>query len=87
MLFRSPEHSTLHQSPPPGANSVPVEVNEVAFEGNFVNIHVYDAQGGAHIVQVQNDPSQPPPAPGAKLSMAFTAEHAVVLADTVVRHG
>lgn len=84
-LYVRPEHSTLHQAAPAGANSVPVEVNEVAFEGNFVNIHVYDAQGGAHMVQVQNDPNQPPPAPGERLNMAFTAEHAVVLADTAVR--
>lgn len=85
-LYVRPEHCTLHSQAPAGVNSIPVEVHEVAFEGNFVNIHAQDNLGGAHMVQVQNDPNQALPVSGAKMSMAFTAEHAVVLSDAVV-HG
>jgi hypothetical protein len=30
---------------------------------------------------VQNDPSHPPPQPGARLFLVFPAEHAVLLSD------
>jgi hypothetical protein len=40
-----------------------------------------------HQVQVHNDPSSPPPEPGARLSLVFAAEHAVVLADSVQVQG
>jgi spermidine/putrescine transport system ATP-binding protein len=85
-LYVRPEHSTLHQAPPANANSVPVTVSEIAFEGNFINIHVRDELGNVHMVQVQNDPNQPPPSQGERLSMAFDAEDAVVLAEAAV-HG
>jgi spermidine/putrescine transport system ATP-binding protein len=80
-LYVRPEHSTLQATAPQGKNSLPVEVSEVAFEGNFINIHSRDEQGKIHQVQVQNDPSQPPPQPGARLYLVFPAEHAVLLSD------
>jgi spermidine/putrescine transport system ATP-binding protein len=86
-LYVRPEHSTLQASVPQGMNSLPVEVAEVAFEGNFINIHCRDEQGTVHQVQVQNDPTRPPPAPGARLYLTFPAEHAVVLADSAQVRG
>jgi spermidine/putrescine transport system ATP-binding protein len=80
-LYVRPEHSVLRNEVPKGMNGLPVEVSEVAFEGNFIIIHCRDEQGAVHQVQVQNDPTRPPPAPGAKLYLAFPAEHSVVLAD------
>jgi len=80
-LYVRPEHSTLQASAPQGKNSLPVEVSEVAFEGNFINIHSRDEQGKIHQVQVQNDPSNPPPQPGARLYLVFPPEHAVLLSD------
>jgi spermidine/putrescine transport system ATP-binding protein len=62
-------------------NSVPVDVTEMAFEGNFVNIFVRDAKGATHMVQSQNDPNNPPPARGSKQHMVFDTEDAVVLVD------
>jgi len=87
-LYVRPEHSSLKgqgATQGSGANSVPVEVHEVAFEGNFINIHVRDELGNVHMAQVHNDPNQPPPAPGTRTNLAFAPEHAVVLADTAVR--
>ncbi len=82
-LYIRPEHSTLQVSAATTSNSIPVEVSEIAFEGNFVNVFVRDAHDVLHMVQAQNDTSQQLPAIGAKMHMAFAPEHAVVLADAV----
>src|SRR4051794_27885629 len=37
-LYARPEHARLVAAPPDGANSIAVEVSDVAFEGNFINI-------------------------------------------------
>ena len=81
-LYVRPEHSTLQSSAITGANNLPIEVSEVAFEGNFINIHCRDENGTIHQVQVQNDPTHLPPEPGARLFLSFPAEHAIVLADS-----
>src|SRR5258706_359537 len=82
-LYIRPEHSTLQASAATTSNSIPVEVSEIAFEGNFVNVFVRDAHDVLHMVQAKNDTSQQLPAIGAKMHMAFAPEHAVVLADAV----
>jgi spermidine/putrescine transport system ATP-binding protein len=86
-LYVRPEHCTLQSSAPQGKNALPVEVSEVAFEGNFINLHCRDEHGKMHQVQVQNDPSNPPPEPGVRLFLVFAAEHAVVLADSAQVQG
>ena len=80
-LYVRPEYVTLEASALEGQNCVPVEVQEVAFEGNFIQIHVRDAKGGMHMVQMRNDPTLQPPTPGARLVMCFAPDRAVVLAD------
>ena len=84
-LYVRPEYAVLEANPTPGWNSIPVEVQEVAFEGNFIQIHVQDARGALHMVQVRNDPSVAPPTPAARLNLSFPAERAVVLADAASR--
>ena len=79
-LYVRPEHSRLTQSPA-SINSVPVEISDVAFEGNFVNVFAVDALGKNHMVQSQNDHSIAPPARGAKMHLSFDASQAVVLND------
>ncbi len=81
-LYVRPEHSRLTQTPA-SINSVPVEISDVAFEGNFVNVFAVDAQGKRHMVQSQNDHSIAPPARGVKMFLSFDAEQAVVLNDAV----
>ncbi len=80
-LYVRPEHSFLQAKPAAKSNSVPVDVTEMAFEGNFVNIFVKDAKGATHMVQSQNDPNMPPPARGSKQHLVFNADDAVVLVD------
>ena len=58
---------------------MPVEVIEVAFEGNFVNVHAVTIEGGVHMVQVQNDPSGTPPRARCQDAHGLPADHAVVL--------
>ncbi|MDQ0467836.1 ABC transporter ATP-binding protein [Labrys wisconsinensis] len=84
-VYVRPEHSTLEAQPVEGMNSVPVTVQEVAFEGNFIHVHAHDTHGAVHMVQLPNDPSRPPPAVGARRHLTFAPEHAVVLADAAVR--
>jgi hypothetical protein len=58
-----------------------VEVSEIAFEGNFVNVFVKDRSGDTHMVQVQNDPSVPPPALHSSCHMVFNPASCMILAE------
>src|SRR4030095_17067385 len=49
-LYVRPEHARLQASPGQG-NSLPVTVSTVAFEGNFINVHLIDDHSGPRIVQ------------------------------------
>ncbi len=86
-LYVRPEHTTLQKAASEKTNSVPVDVGEIAFEGNFVNIFVSDKLGGTHMIQAQNDPNIVLPQRGAKMHMAFAPENAVVLANIATSHG
>src|SRR5215467_11004312 len=80
-LYVRPEQTRLVDAPPPGANSIAVEVSDVAFEGNFINIQVRNGDGRPLIIEARNDGSTRVPPPGSKLNMVFDAEHAIILAD------
>ncbi len=80
-LYVRPEHSRLMASVPAGANSIPVEVTDVAFEGNFVNVMVKNAQGQHMTVETRNDGAMVLPPAGSKLNLVFDAERAMILAD------
>jgi spermidine/putrescine transport system ATP-binding protein len=82
-IYVRPEHTTLQKTASAKGNSLAVEVTEMAFEGNFVNIFARDAQGATHMVQAQNDPNNPPPARGSKQHMIFAAQNTVILNDAV----
>jgi spermidine/putrescine transport system ATP-binding protein len=84
-LYVRPEHSSLAPATATGENSVPVTVEEVAFEGNFIHVHARDRKGGMHMSQIRNDPAIPPPAPGSELTLRFAPESAIVLADAATR--
>jgi spermidine/putrescine transport system ATP-binding protein len=80
-LYVRPEYSLLSHKAKPGNNSIPVEVVDVAFEGNFINVRVRDAAGKSLIVESRNDTSAPPPAPGSKMYFVFDSAKASILAD------
>jgi spermidine/putrescine transport system ATP-binding protein len=79
-LYVRPEHARLQETPA-ATNSVPVTVENVAFEGNFVNVHLADSHGGSRIVQLRNDNSLSIPEPGSRLHLTFAAENAMILVD------
>lgn len=85
-VYVRPEHCRLEDLPAATMNSVPVTVREIAFEGNFLYVHVVDAQGGGHIVQMRNDTAVSPPDVGARKHLVFAPEHTVVLADAALRN-
>ncbi len=80
-LYVRPEYCQLVKKAKPNANSIPIEVVDVAFEGNFINVRARDATGKNLLVESRNDTSAPPPEPGTKMYFVFDSAKAVVLAD------
>ncbi|NUB43794.1 ABC transporter ATP-binding protein [Fertoebacter nigrum] len=84
-LFLRPEHVTL-QAGPGALNSIPVEVTDVAFEGNFISIQSRDSSGQMLVAEARNDGAATVPKPGEKLHMVFDPAHALILAgDTAAK--
>ncbi len=84
-LYVRPEHSVLNAAPTPGKNAVPVEVTEVAFEGNFINVHARSEVGGSYMSQIRNEQSMALPDIAERLYLEFASEDGVVLADEIGR--
>ena len=76
-LFLRPEHVKL-QAEAAATNSIPVEVTDVAFEGNFISIQSRDATGQVLVAETRNDGTVIP-SRGDKLHMVFDAHNALVL--------
>ena len=83
-LYVRPEHTTLLPAAKAGANNIPVEVADVAFEGNFINISVRNGDGQSLTAETRNDGATAIPAAGSKLQLAFDPERAVILAEPAV---
>jgi spermidine/putrescine transport system ATP-binding protein len=71
--------------PPPPENSVPVTVEEVAFEGAFISVHGRTATGKPITAELRNDGSATVPEKGAALHASFDAARAALLPDADVR--
>lgn len=80
-LYLRPEHARLQKEAGVGSNSIPVEVTDVAFEGNFISIQSRDATGQSLVVEARNDGQSVTPQRGEKLHFVFDAARAMVLAD------
>jgi spermidine/putrescine transport system ATP-binding protein len=80
-LYVRPEHSVLQPNVGERMNALPVEVTEVAFEGNFINVHARGELGGAYMAQLRNDPRATVPDIGAQLRLSFAGDDGVVLTD------
>jgi spermidine/putrescine transport system ATP-binding protein len=77
-LFVRPEHTRLMKTAPAVGNSIPVEVADVAFEGNFINVQARGQDGRIFTIETRNDGNDVPPQ-GVKLFMTFDAARAVLL--------
>ncbi|MFI0842557.1 ABC transporter ATP-binding protein [Mesorhizobium sp. IMUNJ 23232] len=80
-LYVRPEHARLVGKPTNGENAIPVEISDVAFEGNFISIQARDQGGRVLVAEARNDGSSAVPALGEKLHLVFDPERAVILAD------
>ncbi len=86
-LYVRPEHSRLVRQPSNGENAIPVEVSDVAFEGNFISIQARDHGGRTLVAEARNDGAASVPALGEKLHLVFDPERAIILADDTVAAG
>ena len=80
-LYVRPENSVLVPAAKAGANAINVEVADVAFEGNFINIAARNGAGRTLTVEARNDGTLAIPPAGSKLQFAFDPDKAVILAD------
>ena len=80
-LYVRPEHSMLSASARAGVNTIPVEVAEVAFEGNFINVSAKSSDGRTLTVEMRNDGATALPPAGSKLQLSFEPDKAMILAD------
>jgi spermidine/putrescine transport system ATP-binding protein len=80
-LYVRPEHTRLVGEASASANSIPVEVTDVAFEGNFINVQTHGPLGKHLVIEMRNDGNTVVPSIGSRLHMAFDAERAIVLAN------
>jgi spermidine/putrescine transport system ATP-binding protein len=82
-LYVRPEHARLTATAS-GPNCIPVEVEDVAFEGNFINIQVRNGTGSGLQVEMRNDGAIELPQRGTRLNLVFEADRAMILADETV---
>jgi spermidine/putrescine transport system ATP-binding protein len=84
-LFLRPEHVRLTDSAGAG-NSIPVEVTDVAFEGNFISVHARDAGGQILVAELRNDGGSGVPKPGDRRHFSFDGRDAMILTgDTAAK--
>ncbi len=81
-LYLRPEHARLTTAPGAG-NSIPIEVSDVAFEGNFISVQSRDATGQVLIAEARNDGSAEIPEPGERRHITFDSAHAVLLVGDI----
>ncbi len=82
-LFVRPEHCRLVEQANGSANAIPVQVTDVAFEGNFINVGVTDATGQHLSVETRNDGVTPVPPIGKNLHLTFDSDRAKLLTGDV----
>ena len=83
-LYVRPEHTTLVAAAKPGANTIAVDIADVAFEGNFINIAAKSGDGKSLTIETRNDGATAIPPAGSKWQFAFDPDKAVILADASV---
>jgi spermidine/putrescine transport system ATP-binding protein len=80
-LYVRPEHARLQDAPPSNGNSIEVNVSDVSFEGNFINIHTITNQNRTLIVEMRNDGTSKVPEIGTRHYFTFDQSRALILAD------
>jgi spermidine/putrescine transport system ATP-binding protein len=86
-LFVRPEHMILQDKVSKAVNSIPATVDEVAFEGNYINVRLRAATGKILVAELRNDGKSRIPARGDKMHASFASENAVVLGGELAAGG
>ncbi len=81
-LYVRPEHVELEVKPIKDRNSIPVTIQDVSFEGNFVVVHARDKTGRSINAEMRNDLNRPAPAVGSSSYATFDADKSLVLLDS-----
>ncbi len=81
-LYVRPEHVELELKPGKDRNAIPVAIEDVSFEGNFIVVHARDKTGRRISAELRNDASRPAPAVGSSTNATFDADKAIVLLDS-----
>jgi spermidine/putrescine transport system ATP-binding protein len=81
-LYVRPEHVELETRPGTDRNSIPVTIQDVSFEGNFVVVHAKDKTGRSINAEMRNDVNRPAPAVGSSAYATFDADKSLVLLDS-----
>jgi spermidine/putrescine transport system ATP-binding protein len=79
-LYVRPEHVRLAKAES-GENCLPVQVKDIAFEGNFISIQTEDHRGRMIVSEARNDGSEAVPERGEKLFASFDRDRAMILPD------
>ncbi len=82
-LFVRPEFTRLSPKPPKEGNAIPVEVSDVAFEGNFINVQARTQRGKIITAEMRNDGTSKVPSPGASMVAVFDPANAMILSGQV----
>ncbi len=80
-LYVRPEHMVISAAAA-AENSVPVTIDEVAFEGSFISVQGVTAAGTRLTAELRNDGTATVPDIGANLHMSFAAGLASILPDS-----
>jgi spermidine/putrescine transport system ATP-binding protein len=86
-MFVRPEHVRLGTQGMAAINGIAATVDDVAFEGNFINVRLRSKQGKVLVAELRNDGKTQVPERGAPMSVAFDPANAVVLAGDIVPGG
>jgi spermidine/putrescine transport system ATP-binding protein len=86
-MFVRPEHVRLASPGAAAINAIAATVDDVAFEGNFINVRLRSKQGKVLVAELRNDGKTQVPERGAAMSVAFDPTNAVVLAGDIVSGG
>jgi spermidine/putrescine transport system ATP-binding protein len=86
-MFVRPEHVRLASPGTAASNAIAATVDDVAFEGNFINVRLRTGHGKVLVAEMRNDGRTPIPPRGSAMSVSFDAANAVVLAGDIVPGG
>jgi spermidine/putrescine transport system ATP-binding protein len=82
-LFVRPEFARLVTTQPSHGNAIPVTIEDVAFEGNFINVQARSQNGKMLVSEMRNDGTGSAPIRGSQMLFTFDPGHGVILSGQI----